>query len=96
MKLIIGYRESGTGKQFFVPFLSKRLGYFKTVVRELGIGNRKLVPCSLYRYIIPMYLKCNSGIRNQFPDHFNYNLVFTSFWLCLFHQQVWHSMILKS
>ena len=51
MKLIIGNRESGTGNLFLVPYLSKRLGYFKTVDREQGIGNRELVSCSLFSYI---------------------------------------------
>ena len=37
MKLIIGNRE-------LVPYLSKRLGYFKTVDPEQGIGNQFLVP----------------------------------------------------
>ena len=36
MKLRIGNRESGTGNWFLVPYLSKRLGYFKIL-----IGNRK-------------------------------------------------------
>ena len=40
MKLIIGNRESGTGNWCFVPYLSKRLAYFKTADREQGIGNR--------------------------------------------------------
>ena len=31
MKLIIGNRESGTGNWFLVPYLSKRVGYFKTI-----------------------------------------------------------------
>ena len=66
MKLIIGHRESGTGNSFLVPYLSKRLGYFKTVDREQGIGNRELVHCSLLGYILPMFQKCKSGIRNQF------------------------------
>ena len=47
MKLRIGNRESGTGNWFLVPYLTKRLGYFKTVKignRESGTGNRKLVP----------------------------------------------------
>ena len=39
IKLIIENRESGTGKWFSVPNLSKRLGYFKIVDREQGIGN---------------------------------------------------------
>ena len=66
MKLIIGNRESGTGNWFLVPYLSKRLGYFKTVDREQGIGNRELVPSSLFGYILPMFQKCKSGIRDQF------------------------------
>ena len=47
IKLIIGNRESGTGNWFLVPYLRKRLGYFKNVKignRESGTGNRKLVP----------------------------------------------------
>ena len=36
IKLIIGNRESGTGNWFLVPYLSKRLGYFKTVKSETG------------------------------------------------------------
>ena len=31
MKLIIGNRESGTGNWFLVPYLSKCVGYFKTI-----------------------------------------------------------------
>ena len=58
MKLIIGNRESGYGNWFLVSYLSKRMGYFKTVDRERGIGSRELVPCSLFRYILPMFLKC--------------------------------------
>ena len=41
MKLRIGNRESGTGNWFLVPYLSKRLGYFKIIDREQGIGNRE-------------------------------------------------------
>ena len=66
MKLIIGNRESGTGNWFLVPYLSKRVGYIKTVDREQEIGNRELVPCPLFGYILPMFQKCKSGIRNQF------------------------------
>ena len=47
-KLIIGYWESGTGNWFLVPYLSKRLGYFKTVDHEQGIGNQQPAPCSLF------------------------------------------------
>ena len=36
MKLRIGNRESGTGNWFLVPYLKKRLGYFKTVKSETG------------------------------------------------------------
>ena len=70
MKLRIGNRESGTGNWFLVPYLSKRLGYFKIIDYEQGIGNRELVPCSLFWYVKPIFLKCESGIRNQFPIPF--------------------------
>ena len=36
IKLIIGNRESGTGNWFIVPYLRKRLEYFKTVKSETG------------------------------------------------------------
>ena len=36
IKLIIGNRESGIGNWFLVPYLKKRLGYFKTVKSETG------------------------------------------------------------
>ena len=36
MKLRIGNRESGTGNWFLVPYLRKRLEYFKTVKSETG------------------------------------------------------------
>ena len=67
IKLIIRNWELGTRNWFLVPYLSKRLGYFKIIDREQGIGNRELVPCSLFWYVIPIFLKCKSGIRNQFP-----------------------------
>ena len=31
IKLIIGNRDSGTGNWFLFPYLSKRVGYFKTI-----------------------------------------------------------------
>ena len=37
---------------------------------ESGTGNRELVPCSLFWYVIPIFLKCKSEIRNQFPVPF--------------------------
>ena len=48
IKLIIGNRESVTGNWFLVPYLRKRLGYFKTVKsetgnREPGTGNLFLI-----------------------------------------------------
>ena len=77
IKLRIGNRESGTVNWFLVPYLSKRLGYFKIIDREQGIGNREsgtrnreLAPCSLFWYVILIFLKCKSGIRNQFPVPF--------------------------
>ena len=48
IKLIIENGESGTGNSFLVPYLSKRLGYFKTVDREQGIGNREPWTSSLF------------------------------------------------
>ena len=48
IKLTIGNWDSGTENWFIVSYLSKRLRYFKTVDREQGIGNRQLVPCSLF------------------------------------------------
>ena len=69
IKLIIRNRESGTSNWFLVPYLRKRLGYFKTVKSETGNrepGTGKLTS-SLFWYIILMFQKCKSGIRNQFP-----------------------------
>ena len=52
IKLIIGNRESGTGNWFLVPYLSKRLGYFKIL-----IGNRKSGTSYLFHI-----MACNSNI----------------------------------
>ena len=68
MKLRIGNRELGTGHWFLVPYLRKRLEYFKTVKSDTG--NRKPETNSLFWYIILMFQKCKSGIRNQFPVPF--------------------------
>ena len=38
--------------------------------RKSGTGDRELVPCSLFWYVIPTFLKCKSGVRNQFPVPF--------------------------
>ena len=57
IKLIIGNRESGTGNWFLVPYLSKRLGYFKITDREQGIGNREPRTSSLF-----LILVCNTNI----------------------------------
>ena len=66
IKLIIGNRKSGTGNWFLVPYLKKkRFGYFKTVKSETG--DRKAETSSLFWYIILMFQKCKSEIRNQFP-----------------------------
>ena len=71
IKLIIGNRESGTGNWFLVPYLTKRLGYFKNCKnRKQGIGNRERETSSLFWYIRLMFQKCKSGIRNQFPVPF--------------------------
>ena len=57
MKLRIVNRESGTGNWFLVPYLSKRLGYFKIIDRERGIGNREPGTSSLF-----LILVCNTNI----------------------------------
>ena len=71
MKLRIGNRGSGTGNRepgtgnrkpgigiwFLVPYLSKRLGYFKIIDREQGIGNRE--PGTSFLFLI---LVCNINI----------------------------------
>ena len=57
MKLRIVNRESGTGNWFLVPYLSKRLGYFKIIDRERGIGNREPRTSSLF-----LILVCNTNI----------------------------------
>ena len=62
IKLIIGNRESETGNLFLVPYLRKRLGYFKTVKSETG--NRERETSSLFWYIGLMFQKCKSGKRN--------------------------------
>ena len=57
MKLRIGNRSSGTGNWFLVPYLSKRLGYFKIIDREQGIGKREPGSSSLF-----LILVCNINI----------------------------------
>ena len=57
MKLRIGNRESGTGDWFLVPYLSKRLCYYKIIDREQGIGNREPGTSSLF-----LILVCNTNI----------------------------------
>ena len=49
-KLIIGNRESGTGNWFLVPYLSKRVGYFKTILSETG--NREPGTSSLFLILV--------------------------------------------
>ena len=57
MKLRIGNQEPGTGNWFLVPYLSKRLGYFKIIDPEQGIGNREPGTSSLF-----LILVCNTNI----------------------------------
>ena len=56
-KLRIGNRESGTWNWFLVPYLSKRLGYFKIIDCEQGIGNREPGTSSLFLISV-----CNTNI----------------------------------
>ena len=72
MKLIIGNRESGTGNWLLVPYLSKRVGYFKTVDREHGIGNREPGTSSLFLFwlYITNVSKVQIGSREPVPGSF--------------------------
>ena len=72
MKLRIGNRESGTGNWFLVPYLSKRLGYFKIIDREQDIEYREPGTSSLF-----LILVCNTNIskvqigkKEPVPGHF--------------------------
>ena len=85
MKLRIGNRESGTGNWFLVPYLSIRLGYFKIIDREQGIGNREPGTRSLFFILV-----CNTNISKvqigniqPVPSSFLTIIFYTSFWLCL-------------
>ena len=67
IKLIIGNRESGTGNWFFVPYLTKRLGYFKIL-----IGNRKSGTRSLFHILVSNIniSKVQIGNKEPVPDPF--------------------------
>ena len=70
MKVIIGNRESGTGNWYLVPYLSKRLEYFKTV--KLETGNRE--PESSSSFLILVYntniSKVQIGNKEPVPGSF--------------------------
>ena len=73
MKLRIGgtgNREPGTGSLFLNLVNVSDISTLLIGNRKSGTGNRELVPCSLFWYVIPIFLKCKSGIRNQFPVPF--------------------------
>ena len=70
MKLRIGNRESGTGSLFLIPVNVSDISKLLIGNRISGTGNQELVPCSLFWYVIPIFLKCKSGIKNQFPVPF--------------------------
>ena len=73
MKLIIGNRESGSGNLFLVPYLSKRVGYFKTVDREQAIGNREPGASSLFLvclYITNVSKVLKIGNKEPVPGSF--------------------------
>ena len=80
MKLIIGNRESGTGNWFLVPHLSKRLGYFKLIKSDTGIGE----PETSSLFLVLMYninvSKVRIGNKELVPGFFfSCNWVDTSF-----------------
>ena len=72
MKLRIGNRESGTGNWFLVPYLSKRLGYFKIIDCEQEIGNRKPVTSSLFLILVcnTNFSKVQIGNKEPVPGSF--------------------------
>ena len=70
MQLRIVNREPGTGSLFLICVNVSDTSKLLIGNRESGTGNRELVPCSLFWYVIPIFLKCKSGIRNQFPVPF--------------------------
>ena len=65
IKLIIGNREPGTGSLFLICENVSDISKLKN--RKQGIGNRVPETSSLFWYIILMFQKCKSEIRNQFP-----------------------------
>ena len=99
IKLIIGTgnRESGTANWLLVPYLSKRLGYFKTV--KLETGNREPGTSSLF-----LILEYNTNVskvqiwnKEPVPGSFFTLIGFKlpSGSVYLFHQHVMHLMIPK-
>ena len=95
-KLIIGNPESGTGNWFLVPYLRKRLGYFKTVKSETG--NRE-PGTENYFFILVYYTnvsKVQIGNKEPVPGSLLtiIGIIIVSVFF-LFHQHVKHKMILK-
>ena len=70
MNIRIGNRESGTGSLFLIGVNVSGTSKLLIGNRESGTRNRELVLCSLFWYVIPIFLKCKSGISNQFPFPF--------------------------
>ena len=70
IKLIIGNRESGTGNWFLVPYLRKRLEYFKTVKSETG--NREPGTGSLFLILVcsTNIFKVQIGNKEPVPGFF--------------------------
>ena len=72
IKLRIGNRVSGTRNWFLVPYLSKRLGYFKIIDREQGIGNRETGTGSLFLIFVcnTIISKVQFGNKEPVPGSF--------------------------
>ena len=70
MKPIIGNRISGTGNWYLVPYLSKRLEYFKTV--KLETGNREPGSSFLFRILVydTNVSKVRIGNKEPVPSSF--------------------------
>ena len=80
-KLTIGNRESGTWNWFLVSCLSKCFGYFKTVKREHGIGNREPGTSFLFPILVYNTNVYTPGIRSMSWGY----IVFVFYSVCVCH-----------
>ena len=76
--ILIWNWESGTGNWFLVPYLSKRLGYFKIIDREQGVGNREPGTGSLFLILVnnTNISKVQNGNKEPVPGSFLITILF--------------------